>query len=247
MRWGGFSITSKVLNRRAIKFRIREPRENDMPFTDRSEAGRKLAEALAKYRDQDVVVLALPRGGLPVAKEIAAALGASLDLVLVRKVGVPWQPELAMGAVVDGATPLTVRNEDVIKLAGVTAAGFAAVRDRELAEIQRRRVLYLGGRPHPELRDRIVIVVDDGIATGATTRAALRAVRKRKPKKLILAVPVAPTSTLSELRDEADEIVCLEDHEAFGAIGFFYSDFSQVSDDEVKDILAAFPVQTVKA
>jgi putative phosphoribosyl transferase len=218
-----------------------------MPFTDRSEAGRKLAEALAKYRDQDVVVLALPRGGLPVAKEIAAALGASLDLVLVRKVGVPWQPELAMGAVVDGATPLTVRNEDVIKLAGVTAAGFDAVRDRELAEIQRRRVLYLGGRPHPELRDRIVIVVDDGIATGATTRAALRAVRKRKPKKLILAVPVAPTGTLSELRDEADEIVCLEDHEAFGAIGFFYSDFSQVSDDEVKDILAAFPVQTVKA
>ncbi len=218
-----------------------------MPFTDRSEAGRKLAEALAKYRDQDVVVLALPRGGLPVAKEIAAALGASLDLVLVRKVGVPWQPELAMGAVVDGATPLTVRNEDVIKLAGVTAAGFDAVRDRELAEIQRRRVLYLGGRPHPELRDRIVIVVDDGIATGATTRAALRAVRKRKPEKLILAVPVAPTSTLSELRDEADEIVCLEDHEAFGAIGFFYSDFSQVSDDEVKDILAAFPVQTVKA
>jgi putative phosphoribosyl transferase len=218
-----------------------------MPFRDRLEAGRKLAEALAKYRDQDVVVLALPRGGLPVAKEIAAALGASLDLVLVRKVGVPWQPELAMGAVVDGAAPLTVRNEDVIKLAGVTAAGFDAVRDRELAEIQRRRVLYLGGRPHPELRDRVVIVVDDGIATGATTRAALRAVRKQKPKKLILAVPVAPTSTLSELRDEADEIVCLEDHEAFGAIGFFYSDFSQVSDDEVKDILAAFPVQTVKA
>ena len=218
-----------------------------MPFLNRSEAGRKLAEALAKYRGQRVVVLALPRGGVPVAKEVAAALGAPLDLILVRKIGVPMRPELAMDAVVDGPDPLTVRNEDVIQLAGVTEAEFEAVRDRELAEIQRRRIQYLGKRPHPDLIGRIAIVVDDGIATGATTRAALRAVRKQRPQKLVLAVPVAPTTSLGELRGEADEIVCLEDHEVFGAIGFFYSDFTRVSDEEVKDIVAEFPVKTTKA
>jgi putative phosphoribosyl transferase len=212
-----------------------------MPFANRSEAGRKLAKALAAFRDKNAVVLALPRGGVPVAKEVAAALGASLDLVLVRKIGVPDQPELAMGAVVDGPTPLTVRNQDVIAIAGVTEAEFTAVRDRELAEIRRRRAEYLGARLRPELAGRIVIVVDDGIATGATTRAALRAVRKQKPGKLVLAVPVAPTNSLAKLGSEADEVVCLEPHELFGAIGFFYFDFSQVSDREVKDILAEFP------
>jgi len=215
-----------------------------MPFANRSEAGRKLAEALARFRDKNAVVLALPRGGVPVAKEVAAALGAPLDLILVRKIGVPDQPELAMGAVVDGPTPLTVRNQDVIAIAGVTEAEFTAVRDRELAEIRRRRAEYLGERAHPELAGRTVIVVDDGIATGATTRAALRAVRKQKPGKLVLAVPVAPTSSLAELRSEADEVVCLESHVMFGAIGFFYFDFSQVSDGEVKDILAKFPADS---
>jgi predicted phosphoribosyltransferase len=146
-----------------------------------------------------------------------------------------------MGAVVDGAYPLTVRNEDVIRLCGATDAEFNAVRDSELAEIRRRRAQYTDKRPHPDLAGRIVIVIDDGIATGATTRAALRAVRKQKSAKLVLAVPVALTDALAELRDEADEIVCLEDHETFGAIGFFYSDFAQVSDQEVKDILAGFP------
>ena len=212
-----------------------------MPFVNRSEAGRKLAQALSKYKNQNVVILALPRGGVPVAGEVAAALEAPLDLVLVRKIGVPRRPELAMGAVVDGPEPLTVRNEDVIRLAGVTETEFQAVRDLELAEIQRRRIQYLGQRPHPNLAGRIAIVVDDGIATGATTRAALQAVRKQKPKKLILAVPVAPTDTLSALRGEADEIVCLEDHELFGAIGFFYSDFRQITDQEVKDALMRFP------
>src|SRR3990167_4280750 len=168
-----------------------------VPFVNRSEAGRKLAQALSKYKNQNVVILALPRGGVPVAGEVAAALQAPLDLGFVRKIGVPRRPELAMGAVVDGPEPLTVRNEDVIRLAGVTETEFQAVRDLELAEIQRRRIQYLGQRPHPNLAGRIAIVVDDGIATGATTRAALQAVRKQKPKKLILAVPVAPTDTLS--------------------------------------------------
>ena len=214
-----------------------------MPFVDRIEAGRKLAAALARYKADRPVVLALPRGGVPVAAEIATALDAPLDLVLVRKIGVPYQPELAAGAVVDGGKPVVVRNEDIIRYAGVSDVDFAAARDRELAEIDRRRKLYLGDRPRPDLKDRTVIVVDDGIATGATTRAALRAVRARKPCKLVLAVPVAPTSTLTELRDEADEIVCLEDYENFGAIGLFYADFSQVADAAVTELLARHPVK----
>jgi putative phosphoribosyl transferase len=212
-----------------------------MPFWDRADAGRQLAKVLARYRNEKPVVLALPRGGVPVAAEIAAALDAPLDLLLVRKIGVPFQPELAMGAVIDGAKPVTVRNENVIAHTGVTEKEFAATRDRELAEIERRRKLYLGNRPHPELAGRTVIVVDDGIATGATTRAALQAMRLQNPRKLVLAVPVAPTDTLQEVREEADDIVCLEDHEDFGAIGFFYSDFRQISDTEVIDLLARHP------
>jgi predicted phosphoribosyltransferase len=213
-----------------------------VPFANRSAAGAALAAALDRYRGDNLVVLALPRGGVPVAREVARALGAPLDLVLVRKIGVPSQPELAMGAVADGPRPLTVRNEDVIAMAGISEAEFAAVRDRQLAEIARRRVAYLGDRPHPAVAGRIAIVIDDGIATGATMRVALAAVRKQNPAKLVLAVPVAPTSTIAELRDEADEIVCLEDYESFGAIGYFYADFNQVSDAEVKAILAEFPV-----
>ena len=215
-----------------------------MPFVDRTEAGRKLAKALARYKDQRPVVLALPRGGVPVAAEVAAALDAPLDLILVRKIGVPYQPELAMGAVVDGIEPVTVRNEEVIRLAGVSEQEFNAIRDQQLAEIERRRKLYLGDRPHPPLAGRTVIVVDDGIATGATTRAALQASRMRKPSKLVLAVPVAPTDTLEKLRGEADEVVCLEDYEDFGAIGLFYSDFRQVSDTEVIELLARHPVKS---
>jgi len=214
-----------------------------MPFRDRTDAGRRLAGALAGYRDQRPIVLALPRGGVAVAAEVAQALDAPLDLILVRKIGVPYQPELAMGAVVDGPNPLVVRNEDVIALSGVSDADFGAVRDRELAEIQRRRTRYLGNRPRPDLKQRVAVVVDDGIATGATTRAALRAARAQKPARVILAVPVAPTTTLAELRGEADEIVCLEEHEPFHAIGVYYSDFRQVSDEEVINALARFPVE----
>jgi len=214
-----------------------------MPFIDRTDAGRQLAEALASYKKKKPVVLALPRGGVPVAAKVAEALDAPLDLILVRKIGVPFQPELAMGAVVDGPTPSIVRNEDVIALAGVSENEFAAIRDRELAEIDRRRKTYLGNRPHPELAARTVIVVDDGIATGATIRAALHAVRARKPSKLVLAVPVAPTDTLRKLKGESDETVCLEDYENFGAIGLFYSDFRQVSDEEVIEYLARHPIK----
>lgn len=214
-----------------------------MPFIDRDDAGRQLAKALARYQDRKPVVLALPRGGVPVAAKVAEALHAPLDLLLVRKIGVPFQPELAMGAVVDGVSPLTVRNEEVISLAGISEREFSAVRDQELAEIDRRRKKYLGDRPHPELAGHTVIVVDDGIATGATTRAGLQAVRLRKPSKLVLAVPVAPTDTLEKLAGEADEIVCLEDYVQFGAIGFFYSDFQQVSDDEVIELLAKHPIK----
>lgn len=212
-----------------------------MPFEDRAEAGKKLAEALLKYKERHPAVLALPRGGVTVAAEVAAALDAPLDLVLVRKVGVPGQEELAMGAVVDGGAPITVRNEDVIRMAGVTEAEFAEVRDRELAEIERRRQRYIGTRPRVDVADRVAIVIDDGIATGATMRAALQAVRLRKPKMLILAVPVGPSDTIAAMQADADAVVCLEDHESFGAIGFYYRDFLQVSDREVIASLARFP------
>lgn len=211
-----------------------------MPFRDRSQAGRRLARALSAYKGQDAVVYALPRGGVPVAAVIAAELQAPLDLVLVRKIGVPYQPELAMGAIADGGQAITVRNEDVIQGGDVSEEDFEAVCAKERAEIERRRKLYLGARARPSAAGRVAIVVDDGVATGATTRAALRAVRALRPKKLVLAVPVAPTDTLESLRDEADDIVCLEDYRDFGAIGFFYTDFRQIGDDEVIATLDRF-------
>jgi putative phosphoribosyl transferase len=214
-----------------------------MAFTDRSDAGRKLAQALLTYKHQQPVILALLRGGVPVAAEVAAALDAPLDLILVRKIGVPMQPELAMGAVVDGGAPIVVRNDEVIRMAGVDEAEFEAIRDRELAEIERRRKLYLGNRTPADIEGRVAIVIDDGIATGATTRAALRATRIRQPSKLVLAVPVAPTDSLVAMREEADDVICLEDHEFFGAIGFYYADFRQLSDREVKDTVARFPAR----
>lgn len=212
-----------------------------MTFVNRVDAGRRLAAALAHYKEQQPVILALPRGGVPVAAEVATELNAPLDLVLVRKIGVPYQPELAMGAVVDGGAPLVVRNEDVIALAGISDSEFEAVCDQELVEIERRRQHYLGNRPRTEVSGRVVIVIDDGIATGATMRAALQAARKRNPKKLVLAVPVAPTAAFDAMQNEADEVVCLEQHEYFGAISLHYLDFPQVSDREVTEILAKVP------
>ena len=211
-----------------------------MPFLDRADAGRQLAGALTSYKDQHPVVLALPRGGVLVAAEVATALDAALDLILVRKLGVPAEPELAMGAVVDGAAPIVVRNEDVIRMTDVGEAEFNATRDAELAEIERRRLRYYGDRECADVTGRTAIVIDDGIATGATIRAALRAIRMRKPRKLVVAVPVAPTDSLEELRGEADDIVCVERHDFFGAIGAYYADFEQVSDQEVIETLQRF-------
>jgi predicted phosphoribosyltransferase len=187
------------------------------------------------------VLLALPRGGVPVATQIAAALGAPLDLVLVRKIGLPTQPELAMGAVTDDDPPLIVRNAEVIRMARVSDAEFKTACERELAEIDRRRRRYLADRARVAIAGRTAIVIDDGVATGATTRAALRAIRAGNPLRLVLAVPVAPAAALAAMREEADETVCLEDYRQFDAIGRFYTDFRQVTDSEVIAALARFP------
>jgi putative phosphoribosyl transferase len=208
-----------------------------MIFADRFDAGRRLAEALQHLADRDPVVLALVRGGLPVAFEVAKALAAPLDVVLVRKIGAPSQPELAVGAVVDGAQPEIVSNPEIMAMLGLSQGYVEAEAKRQLAEIERRRAAYLRGRPPVEVRGRTAIVVDDGIATGATTRAALHAVRRRQPSRLVLAVPVAPPDTLERLAADADEIVCLDRPEPFGAVGYFYNDFTQVSDQEVVDLL----------
>ena len=208
-----------------------------MTFRDRTDAGRQLAAALERYRDGRPVVLALPRGGVPVAREVADALHAPLDLLLVRKLGLPYQPELAMGAVVDAKEPIVVRNPEVLAMSGIGEAEFDRVLEAELTEMKRRRELYLGGREPPDLSGRTVIVIDDGIATGATMRAALRALRQAGAKKIVLAVPVTSPSALEQLSEDADDIVCIERNERFGAIGYYYEDFSQVSDDEVIEAL----------
>ena len=208
-------------------------------FADRQEAGRLLAPRVAALRLRDPVVYALPRGGVPVAAEVADALHAPLDLVLVRKIGAPGQPELALGAVVDGDVPETVLNPDIVAATGASEAFIAAARQRELAEIERRRTRYLAGHPRVDPAGRDAVVVDDGIATGATARAALHALRRRGAARLVLATPVAPMDTLEALRGEADEIVCLFVPAPFFGIGAFYRDFHQLTDDEVIGLLAA--------
>ena len=218
-----------------------------MLFQDREDAGRQLARALVKYKSRHPVILALPRGGVPVAAEVAESLEAPLDLILVRKIGTPMQPELAMGAVVDGEQPVIVRNQDVIDQTGVSDETFNAVCKKELAEIDRRREHYLGNRDRADVQGQVAIIVDDGIATGATTLAAIQALRKREPKELILAVPVAPLDTLQRLLTEVDAIVCLDTPRDFGAIGYYYRDFRQVSDDEVIAILKRFPAKKTAA
>ncbi|MBX6376504.1 MAG: phosphoribosyltransferase [Acetobacteraceae bacterium] len=209
-------------------------------FADRADAGRRLGERLKGLNLDRPIVYALPRGGVAVAAEVAAALGgAPLDLVLVRKLGAPGQPELALGAVVDGAEAETVLNADVVALTGADEDYIARARAQALAEIERRRRTYLAGRTRPDPRGRAAVVVDDGLATGATARAALHALRRRGPSRLVLAVPVAPPETIAALRGDADEIVCLVESAIPFGIGGCYDDFHQLDDAEVVRLLDA--------
>ncbi|HZD25151.1 MAG TPA: phosphoribosyltransferase [Alphaproteobacteria bacterium] len=206
-------------------------------FADRSEAGRRLAERLLGYRDAAPVVLALPRGGVPVGFEIARALGAPLDLVLVRKLGAPGQPELAIGAVVDGPRPHTVINTEIRRMLSVSQPYLDEESRRQLEEIARRRTRYLGERSPAPVVGHTAILVDDGIATGATMRVAVQAVRAARPRQVVVAVPVASSKAVEALRAEADAVICLETPEPFYAIGLFYDDFHQVTDGEVVELL----------
>lgn len=215
---------------------------SDERFIDRRDAGRRLAQRVAALNLQQPIVYALPRGGVPVAAEIAAVLNAPLDLVLVRKIGAPMQPELAVGAIVDGEAPELVLNDDIARQTGADDDYIAAACRRELGEIERRRQRYLGDRPHPDPRGRPVIVVDDGMATGATAIAALRALKKRGAARRIVAVPVAPPDTVDRLQQEADDIVCLMQPTDFWGISAFYLDFHQLQDAEVMQALAAASV-----
>jgi predicted phosphoribosyltransferase len=208
-----------------------------MQFQDRADAGRFLARQLVRLAERpDVIVLALPRGGVPVGYEVARALRVPLDVWVVRKLGLPQQPELAMGAIASGGT--RVLNRSVLEAIGPDAREiFERVAERELAELQQRELKYRGARPSPELRNRIVILVDDGLATGSTMRAAAQAVRQHGPAKLIIAVPVAAESSCAELETEADEIICASTPEPFFGVGQFYEDFSQTTDEEVRRCL----------
>ncbi len=208
------------------------------PFRDRADAGRQLAAMLVPLGLPRPVVYALPRGGVPVGAEIAAALGAPLDLVLVRKLGAPGQPDLAIGAVVDGAVPETVLNHDIIAATGATGDYIAEARTTALAEIERRRARYLAGHALIDPRGRSAIGVDDGLATGATARAALHALRRRAPRMLVLAVPVAPPDAIATLRDAADRIVCVHEAEIPRGVSGWYDDFHQLEDEEVLGLLA---------
>jgi putative phosphoribosyl transferase len=212
-----------------------------MKFADRGEAGRRLADKLLHFKDRQPVVLALPRGGVAVGFEIAHTLDAPLDIVLVRKIGVPWQPELALGAVTDGARHETFIDRNLAASLNIPDRYIEEETSRQLKEIERRREAYCEGRPSLELAGHTAIVVDDGIATGATMRVALQAVRRHGPARLVLAVPVAPPDTLTALREEVDEAVCLETPAELGAIGYYYRDFHQMSDREVTELLAGAP------
>jgi putative phosphoribosyl transferase len=211
-----------------------------MPFEDRIDAGERLARVLQGFKKDRPVIVALPRGGVLVAAEVARALDAPIELLIVRKIGVPRHAELAMGSIVDGNPPITLRNEDVIAMMGVTEAEFDGVRERELNEIIRRRQRYLGDRRASlPMRGRTVILVDDGIATGATIRVAIKALRLRQPHRIVVAVPVSDTSVIAALRGEADAVICLEAHDRLDAVGAYYRDFSQVEDEEVLRAMAS--------
>jgi putative phosphoribosyl transferase len=208
-----------------------------LPYQNRTEAGRVLAQSLSHYAGRsDVLVLALPRGGVPVAAEVARALGASLDLMLVRKLGLPGHEELAMGAIATGG--IRVLNAEVVEGLGVPTAVIEKVAEVELRELQRRERVYREDRPLPRIAGQAVILVDDGLATGATMRAAITAVRQQQPARIVVAVPVAPLATIALLRQEADEVVCPAMPEPFFGIGQWYEDFTQITDEQVQELLA---------
>ena len=205
-------------------------------FTNRATAGRALAERLGKYQGRTyVIVLGIPRGGVPVAFEVAAALHAPLDVFVVRKLGVPWQKELAFGAIASGG--VRILDAEVVEGLGISERDIEVVSGEEKKELERRENTYRGTKPHLNVAGMTVIVVDDGIATGSSMRAAVAALRQLKPAQLVIAVPVAPASTCHRLRAEVDELVCVHMPESFLAIGQFYDDFSQVSDETVADLL----------
>lgn len=205
-------------------------------FRDRTEAGQLLATKLAAYADRpDVLVLALPRGGVPVAFEVARALHAQLDVIIVRKLGVPGEEELAMGAIASGG--VCVLNDGVVRMLGIPEEVIHKVAVHEQHEVERRERLYRGDRPAYEVRGRTVILVDDGIATGATMRAAVAAVRQQQPARIVIAVPAAASATCKKFAAEVDELVCIIRPEAFCAVGFWYENFSQTTDEEVRDLL----------
>jgi putative phosphoribosyl transferase len=208
-------------------------------FADRQDAGRRLALAVAALELDDPVVLALPRGGVPVAFEVVKALHAPLDLLLVRKLGAPGHEEYGIGAVVDGADPQIVLNEQAMGIIDPPAAYIDAEVQRQLVELERRRKAYLGSRDAMPVEGRTVVVVDDGIATGSTITVAVRALRKAGAERIVVAVPVAPTDAISALRPEVDDLVCLATPEPFHAVGPHYADFGQTTDQEVIDLLNA--------
>jgi putative phosphoribosyl transferase len=208
-----------------------------LTFRDRSEAGRFLASQLSRYAGRpDVLVLALPRGGVPVGDEVARALGAPLDVFLVRKLGVPGHGELAMGAIASGG--VRVLNQDVVEALGIPPAAIEAVAEREARELARREREYRDGRPAPDVRGRTMILVDDGLATGSTMRAAVAALRQLGPAAIVVAVPTAARETCDELRPLVDEVVCASTPRPFRAVGLWYDDFSQTTDEEVRALLA---------
>ena len=208
-----------------------------MLFRDRTEAGQVLANRLVPYANRpDVLVLALPRGGVPVAYEVARMLHAPLDVFLVRKLGVPGHEELAMGALASGGA--RVLNEEVVRGLHISEEVIAAVAEREQEELARRERLFRGERPAPDVRGRTVILVDDGLATGSTMRAAIAALRQQGPARIVVAVPVGAYETCAELQMEADEVVCARTPEPFHAVGLWYDDFTQTTDEEVHELLA---------
>jgi putative phosphoribosyl transferase len=215
-------------------------------FQDRRDAGRALAAKLRAYANRpDVLVLALPRGGVPVAFEVAHALKAPLDLFLVRKLGVPGYEELAMGAIATGG--IRVLNRDVAEGLRIPPAVIDAVAAREQEELERRESAYRGNRPPPDVRGKTVILVDDGLATGSTMRAAVAALRQQEPAEIVVAVPVGAPSTCDEFRDEADQVVCAVTPEPFLAVGYWYEDFSQTTDEEVRELLQASERETERS